>query len=97
MKDYNVIFNEQNFFNQPVKNNWRTCNNIPKIATGRGDDYTTSCLLEYNYFNKYYKMTAIAFSKQQAPDANLKATQQFNFTGNLNPGKNAKSRWKCKW
>ena len=37
-------------------------------------------------------MTAIAFSKQQAPDANLKATQQFNFTGNLNPGKNAKSR-----
>ena len=35
----------KNFFDQPVK-----CDNIPKIATGQGDDYTTGCLLDYNYF-----------------------------------------------
>ena len=35
-----------------------------KIATGQGDDYTTGCLLNYNYFNKYIKMIAIDLSKQ---------------------------------
>ena len=48
------------------------------------DDYTTSCLLDCNWFNKYYKMMAIDFSKQQALDADPKTIQQINFTGNLN-------------
>ena len=82
MKDY-VMIDEQNFFDQPVKNNLRTYDNIRKIATGQGDDYTTSCLLDYNYFNKYYKIIAIDLSKQQALDADPKAVQQINFTGNL--------------
>ena len=58
--------------------------NIRKITTGQRDDYMTSCLLDYNYFNKYYKMIAIDLSKQQALDANPKAIQQVNFKGNLN-------------
>ena len=56
---------------------------IRKNATGQGDDYTTGCLLDYNYFNKYYKMIAIDLSKQQALNAHLKAIQQINFTGNV--------------
>ena len=36
----------QNFFDQLVKNNLRTYDNIRKIATGQGDDYTISCLLD---------------------------------------------------
>ena len=36
-----------NFFNQPVKNDLRTYNNIQKIATGQGDDYTTGDVLDY--------------------------------------------------
>ena len=36
-----------NFFNQPVKNDLRTYNNIQKIATGQGDDYTTGGVLDY--------------------------------------------------
>ena len=54
-----------------------------KIATGEGDDYTTGCLLHYNYFNKNYKMIAIDLSKQQVLDADPKAIQQINFTRNL--------------
>ena len=46
------MIDRQNFFDKPVKNDLRTCDNIRKIATGQGDDYTTSCLLDYNYFNK---------------------------------------------
>ena len=66
------MINGQNFFDQPVTINLRTYNNIRKIATGLRDDYTTSGLLDYNYFNKYYKMIAIDLSKQQVLDADQK-------------------------
>ena len=45
IKDYNIMINGENFFDQPIKNNKVTYENIKKIATGQGDDYTTSCLL----------------------------------------------------
>ena len=51
---------------QPVKSDIRTYDSIRKIATGQGDDYTTGCLLDYNYFNKPDKMRALNVSKQQA-------------------------------
>ena len=50
---------------------------------GQGDNYTTSCLLDYVYFKNYYRMIAIDLSKQQTLDAGPKAIQQINFTGNL--------------
>ena len=34
------------FFDQPVSNNLRTYDNIRKITTGQGDDYTIGCLLD---------------------------------------------------
>ena len=73
----------QDFFDQPVKSNLRPYDNIQRIAIGQGDDYTTACLLDYNYFNNYYKMIAIDLREQQAIDADLKARQKINFTGNL--------------
>ena len=66
-----------------------TYDNIPKIATVQGDDQTTGCLLDYNYFNNHYKMIARDLSKQQAPDADPKARQQINFTGNLDRAEGA--------
>ena len=83
IKDYNVIIDGKNFFDQPVKNNKITYENIRKVATGQGDGYKTGCLLEYTYFKNYYKMIAIDLSKQQALDADPKAIQQINFTANL--------------
>ena len=73
----------RNFFDQPIKNDLKTYNKIRKIAMGQGDDYTTGCLLDYPYFKKYYKLIAIDLSKQQKLDADPKAIQQINFTGNL--------------
>ena len=70
-------------FDQPIRNYLITYNNIRKIAIGQGDDYTTCCLLDYNYFKNYYKMIVIDLSKQQALDPDPKAIQQVNFTGNL--------------
>ena len=61
----------------------KTYENIRKIATGQGGDYTTGCLLDYSYFKDYYKMIAIDLSKQQVLDADPRAIQQINFTANL--------------
>ena len=73
-----------------INNNFKTYGNIRKIATGRGDDYTTGCLLDYIYFNKYYKMIAVDLSKQKVVDADPKAIQQINFTANLDRAGNTR-------
>ena len=56
IKGYNIMINGENFFDQPVKNNKVTYENIRKIATGQGDDYTTGCLLDYPYFKDFCRL-----------------------------------------
>ena len=90
IKDYNIMINGENFFDQPIKNNKITYDNIRKIATGQGDDYTTGCLLDYPYFADTYKMIAVDLSKQQALDADPRTSQQINFTANLDRAGNTK-------
>ena len=58
----------KNFFEQPINSKLKKYENVSKIATGKGDDYTTGCLLDYSYFKESYKMIAIEFSKEQALD-----------------------------
>ena len=57
--------------------------NVRKIATGQGDDYTTGCLVDYLYFKENYKTIVINLSRQQALDADPRAIQQINYTANL--------------
>ena len=90
IKDYNIMINGENFFDQPIKNNKVTYDNIRKIAIGQGDDYTTGCLLDYSYFVDTYKMIAVDLSKQQALDADPRAIQQINFTANLDRAGNTR-------
>ena len=45
IKDYNIMIDGKNFFDQPTNSDLKTYENLLKIATGRGDDYTTGCLL----------------------------------------------------
>ena len=73
----------KNFFDQPINSMTKTYENIRKIATGQGDDYTTGCLLDYPYFKNHYKMIVIDLSKQQALDADLRTMQSINFKENL--------------
>ena len=75
IKDYNVMIDGKKFFDQPVKNDKVTYENIRNITIGQTDDYTTGCLLDYTNFKKYYKMIGIDLSKQEVLDADLK---QFN-------------------
>ena len=83
VKDCNVMIDGKSCFDQPIKNNKVTYENIRKIATGQGDDYTTGCLLDYIYFKNHCKMIEEDLSKQQVLDVDPKAIQQINFTANL--------------
>ena len=85
-----VMINGENVFDKPIKNNKVTYENIRKIATGQGDDYTTGCLLDYPYFKDSYKMIAGDQSKQQALNADSRAIQQNNFTANLDKADNTR-------
>ena len=76
------------FFDQPISNDFKTYENIRKIATGQGDDCTSGCLLDYPYFKKNYKMVAVDLSKQQAINVDPRAIQQIKFTANLDRVKN---------
>ena len=90
IKDNNVMINGENVFDQPVKNNKVTYENIRKIATGQGDDYATGCLLDYPYFKDSYKEIAVDLSKQQVLYADPRANQQINFTANLDRAGNTR-------
>ena len=73
----------KNFFHQPINSMIKTYENVRKIATGQGDDYTTGCLLDYSYFKDNYKIIAIDLSKQQALHSDPTAIQQISFAANL--------------
>ena len=81
IKYYNAMIDRQNFF--PVKNDPRTYDNTPKIAAIHRDDYTTDCMLDYNYYENCYKVIAIDLNKQQVFGVDLKAMQEINFTENI--------------
>ena len=77
----------KNFFDQPVKNNEITYENI---ATGQGNDHTTGCLSDYVYNRDNYKMIAIDLSKEQALDADPRVIKKINFTANLDRANNTR-------
>ena len=46
---------------------------LKKVMIGKGKDYTTGSLLDYNYFKKHYKLVAVDLSKQKELDADPRA------------------------
>ena len=93
------MIDDKNFFDQPIHRELKTNEIIRKIATGKGDDYTTGFSLDYSYFKENYKMIAIDLSKQQTLDADPRAIQQINFCSKFRQSrkyKNVLYYWKRK-
>ena len=81
---YKVLIDGRNFYDQPINDQIKKYDEIRKIATGKGDDYTTGCLLDYQYFKHHYQITAIDLSKQKELDADSRVIQQIEFYRMLN-------------
>ena len=86
MKDYNVIIDKLAFFDLPIKTEEEAYEKIIDIS--RNNEYTTSNLLDYDYFKKYYKLISIDLSKQQELEENEDLIQQINFIGRLTEAAN---------
>ena len=81
--NYNVLIDGRNFYDQPINDQIEKYDEIRKIATGKGDDYTTGCLLDYQYFKDHHQLVAFDLSKQKELDVDPKDNQQIEFYGKL--------------
>ena len=86
VKDYNVIIDKLAFFDLSIKTEEEAYEKIIDIS--RNNEYTTGNLLDYDYFKKYYELTAIDLSKQQELQENEDLIQQINFIGKLEEAAN---------
>ena len=79
LNKYNVIIDGRNFYDNPIESDIEKYRELKKVIIGKGEDYTTGSLLDYNYFDKYYKLVAVDLSKQKELDADPRAIQQIEF------------------
>ena len=83
IKNYNIEIDGRHFYDQSINDLIKQYDEVRKISTGQGDDYTTGCLLDFAYFEKHYRLIAVDLSKQKALDADSRAIQQIIFTGKI--------------
>ena len=76
LEKYNVIIDGRNFYDNPIESDIEKYRELKKVMIGKGEDYTTRSLLDFNYFDKHYKLVAVDLSKQKELDADPRAIQQ---------------------
>ena len=79
LNKYNVIIDGRNFYDNPIESDIEKYRELKKVMIGKGEDYTTGSLLDYNYFDKHYKLVAVDLSKQKELDTDPTAIQQIEF------------------
>ena len=89
VKNYNIEFDGRNCYDQLI-NNQKTDDLIKQYdelrepSTGQGDDYTSGCLLDFDYFKTNYRLLDAGMSNQKALDKDSRAIQQIIYTGKVN-------------
>ena len=82
----------KDFYDQPVNDMIKQYDEVRKVSTVYGDDYTTGSLLNYAYFKDNYRLIVVDLSKQKALDADPRAIQQIVFQGVIGGNYNTKIR-----
>ena len=60
-----VIIDGRNFYDNPIESDIENYRELKKVMIGKGEDYTTGSLLDFNYFDKHYELVAVDLSKQK--------------------------------
>ena len=68
IKDYNILIDGRNFYDQKVNSSIVRYNELLKMKTGRSEDYSTGCLLDYDYYLKGFLIVGIDLSHQAVLD-----------------------------
>ena len=79
LEKYNVIIDGRNFYDNPIESDTEKYRELKKVLIGKGEGYTTGFLLDFNYFDRHYKLVAVDLSKQKELDEDPRAIQQTEF------------------
>ena len=63
----------------PLNDQIKKYEEVREIAIGQGNDQTTGCLLNYQYFKDHYQLIAVDFSKQKELDSDPGSNQKIQF------------------
>ena len=91
LEKYNVVIDGRNSHDNPIESDIEKYRELKKIMIGKGEDYTTRSLLDFNYFDEHYKLVAVDLSKQKELDADPRAIHQIEFKYML--GTNSNIYW----
>ena len=91
LNKYNAIIDGRDFYDNPVESDIEKYRQLKKLMIGKGEDYTAGSLLDYNYFQKHYKLIAVDLSKQKELGADPRAIQQIELKYML--GTNSSIYW----
>ena len=58
IKNYNVLTDETNFYDQPIDDLIKQYDEVRKVFSGQSHCYTTGCFLDYAYFKDNYRLIA---------------------------------------
>ena len=86
IKDYNILIDGRNVYDQNVISSIVRYNELLKMTTGRSEDYSTGCLLDYDYYLKDFNILGIDLSHQAVLDSDPKINQQIEFVYKLPSG-----------
>ena len=81
IENYNIEIDGRNFYDQPINDLIKQYDEVRKVSTGQGGDYTTESLLDYAYCKDNYRLIPTDLGKQKALDADPTAIQQIVFQG----------------
>ena len=79
LKNYNVVIDGRNFYDNDISSDIEKYTELKKVMIGKGEDYTTGSLLDYDYFKNHYRLIAVDLSKQKELDADPRTIQQIEF------------------
>ena len=62
---YNVLIDGRNFYDQPISDQIRKYDEVRELTTGKGEDYRTRFLLDYQYVRDHYQLIACDLSNKK--------------------------------
>ena len=74
-----VIIDGRNFYDNPIESDIKKYRELTKVMIGKGEDFATRYLFDFNCFNKHYKLVAVDLSKQKELHADPRSIQQIEF------------------
>ena len=81
---------EKNLYDHATDSDMKRIEEIRKLTTVQGEDYSPGCLLDQDYVKKnHYRLIAVDLSRQKELHADPQAIQQMEFVGQLKKLNNA--------